>query len=59
MARLLFRACLRRASCFRYGPFGTLNIMRTALSMGSAGVLPGTFGAGAGFILVSSYNGFG
>ena len=46
MARFLARARFSRASCFRYASLGTLNIMRTALSMRSASALPGTLGGG-------------
>jgi len=53
----VFFACFFRArdrfhfaSAFRTSSFETVNILRTALSKRSASVLPGTFGAGVGFI---------
>jgi hypothetical protein len=51
-----FRACARFhfASRFSTSSFDTLNIRRTALSNFSASVLPGTFGAGSGFISLPS-----
>jgi hypothetical protein len=50
-ARFFF-ACDRFqfSSRFRNSSFETLNIVRTALSIRSASVLPGTPGAGAGFM---------
>jgi hypothetical protein len=50
-ARFFFaRVRFSLASSFRYASFETLNTLRTALSNLSASVLPGTWGAGAGFI---------
>jgi hypothetical protein len=55
-----FRACDRfhLASRFTSSSFETLNILLTALLNRSASVSPGTFGAGAGFILPSILNFF-
>lgn len=52
-----FRACERFQSASRFDSvsFETLNILRTGLSMRSASVLPGTSGAGRGFMLGPSY----
>ena len=47
------RARFSRSSSFRYASFGTLINFLTALSIRSASVLPGTGGAGSGFILNS------
>jgi hypothetical protein len=44
------RARLHFASAFSTSSFETVNILRTALSNRSNSVLPGTCGAGAGFI---------
>jgi hypothetical protein len=44
------RARLHFASAFSTSSFETVNILRTALSNRSNSVLPGTCGAGAGFM---------
>jgi hypothetical protein len=44
------RRFFNRASFFRKSSLGTLNIVRTALSSRSHGVLPATSGVGNGFI---------
>jgi hypothetical protein len=50
------RLCARFhfASAFRKSSLDTLNIFLTALSNLSASVLPGMFGAAAGFIVLPS-----
>ncbi|PYT34300.1 MAG: hypothetical protein DMG58_05210 [Acidobacteria bacterium] len=46
----LARARFQFASSFNRSSFETVRILRRALSIRSASVLPGTFGAGNGFI---------
>jgi len=48
--RFFVRARMRFASSFRNASFGTVIILRNALSKRSHSVAPGTFGDGNGFI---------
>jgi hypothetical protein len=50
LLRFFSRARFSFASFFSKSFFDTLSTMRRALLIRSAGVSPGTFGAGAGFI---------
>jgi hypothetical protein len=54
LACLFSLARLSRASSFNKSAFDTLRTMLSALLSRSAGVSPGTFGAGNGFIPFSS-----
>ena len=48
------RSFFNRSSSFKYAALGTVKNLRTALSIRSASVLPGTSGGGKGFMLISS-----